>query len=206
MVEAVQLFIEATQYELALRTYAILNNIFEHENNYKDMITNLENHDKFCSELVREDYTPQRIVQNFYRIGFYGEGWGAKDGLQYIYKRATRLSNIKDELQDIHKHEFGDKLEMLLVNDPIDKSKLNKDKVYIQIAGVKPYIPPEESDRRLAEFENNFNINKFVFERIQKVENKKVAENDVEHQTKKKNYIYNEASIPKYQNSNKSYR
>lgn len=49
---------------------------------------------------------------------------------------------------------------MIKDSNPVDVSKLNTDRAYIQITYVEPYFDVSELRHRLTVFERNFNISK----------------------------------------------
>lgn len=103
----------------------------------------------------------------YFRVGFWGKKW--EEGLrgkEFIYKKPTSFSLpvMKKRLEEQFKEKYKREVVVLNKNDKVDESTLDEEKLYIQLAGTKPYVSPEESRKRVSHFEQNFNINKFVFE------------------------------------------
>ena len=66
----------------------------------------------------------------------------------------------KKRLEEQFKEKYKREVVVMSKNDKIDEEKLDEEKLYIQLAGTKPYVGPEESRKRVGLFELNFNINK----------------------------------------------
>eukprot|EP01129_Flabellula_baltica_P012848 TRINITY_DN5866_c0_g1_i1.p1 TRINITY_DN5866_c0_g1~~TRINITY_DN5866_c0_g1_i1.p1 ORF type:complete len:956 (-),score=177.26 TRINITY_DN5866_c0_g1_i1:18-2885(-) len=198
MNEAVQLFIKSTQYELALRTYSILSNIYVHENDFENMMKNLNQHAELCEKLSEPTYSGSVLSSCYFRIGFFGTVWGKYNGREYIYKRSQRynLTAMKNELIDVYRSQFeDDKFEILLTNDIINIDNLDVEKAYIQLAGVRPYVSTEERLKKIGDFDINFNLNKLLFEATVRGP-VKIKEDDIEHQKKKKTIFVTKYSFP----------
>jgi len=83
--------------------------------------------------------------------------------------------------------------------EEIEKT-LEDDKLYIQIAGVQPYIDPEEAHTHVTFFEQNFNIDQFLFETSFAEFGTKIDENDLNSIRKKKTIFRTKYPFPYMEN------
>jgi hypothetical protein len=145
---------------------------------------------------------PDRLIPVYFRIGFWGKKWeGVLRGKEFIYKMPTSFSLpvMKKCLEEQYKEKYKREVIVLNKNDKIDESTLDDEKLYIQMAGTKPYVSPEESRKRVSHFEQNFNINKFVFE-TGLTEGGKNATDDLAMQRKKKTVFITKHPFPFVEN------
>jgi len=125
----------------------------------------------------------------------------------------------KKRLEEQFKEKYKREVVVMSKNDKIDESTLDEEKLYIQcdslfllcaillfpicsvhrLAGTKPYVSPEESRKRVGLFEQNFNINKFVFE-SGVAEGGKSASDDLSQQRKKKTVFCTKYPFPYVEN------
>lgn len=65
--------------------------------------------------------------------------------------------------QNFYCERFGSaSVVMIKDSNPVDVSKLNADRAYIQITYVEPYFDVSELRHRQTVFERNFNLSKFL--------------------------------------------
>jgi len=166
--EAIELFDKATAYELCMEIYMLLDQIHkaQRQRKYEDIIANLNEYKELCDRLVDTNNPPDRLYPVYYRVGFYGALWEDLNQKEFIYKMSAKynLSAFKKHLLDQYSKKFGNKVEVLTSNEDINVEKLDPKKCYIQIAAVSPHFTHEEAEERGTRFEQNFNVNKFVFE------------------------------------------
>ncbi|XP_078541005.1 dedicator of cytokinesis protein 6 isoform X8 [Lissotriton helveticus] len=108
----------------------------------------------------------QRMFGTYFRVGFYGSKFGDLDEQQFVYKEPsiTKLAEISHRLEEFYAERFGDDMvETIKDSNPVDKSKLNANKAYIQITYVEPYFDTYELKDRITYFDKNYNLRNFMF-------------------------------------------
>jgi hypothetical protein len=109
-----------------------------------------------------------RISPNYYRVGFYGNGFGDDNGKEFIYRvpASIRLADFTENLKTRYCAEFGEKNVEILKNKPVEEMKLEKKMNYLQIVSCEVYVsnPDEFGGAEPTFLYKAFNVNKFVFE------------------------------------------
>lgn len=169
----------AEQYEHAIPLLKMLIPLFEKSEDYTSLsLTHGSIRDMF--ELINTSITENsRIYSTFYRLRFYGDGWGQElAGKHYIYKmgKLFKLFKMKNKVVEL----FGDDVEFL-TNLKVDPSQFASGKKYLQFTSVKPLIEDDEDEdldscdsldnpttgiikKNKTKFEHNVNISKFYYE------------------------------------------
>eukprot|EP01125_Pyxidicula_operculata_P000299 TRINITY_DN1035_c0_g1_i3.p1 TRINITY_DN1035_c0_g1~~TRINITY_DN1035_c0_g1_i3.p1 ORF type:complete len:1398 (-),score=386.54 TRINITY_DN1035_c0_g1_i3:198-4391(-) len=196
--EAVKLFEDATFFELCFELYALLEQLYKSERKYQKLITNLDQHKALINKITDPEKSPDRLLPVYFRLGFYGSGWDADlKNRQFIYKKETiSLPAMIKLVEDQFTKKYGENVVVLSGNKNVDELNLEDNKLYIQIAGVHPYISPEESSYRVTPFDQNFNIDKFLFETAFADEGKKSITDDLTTQKKKKTIFVTKYPFP----------
>ncbi|XP_023378446.1 dedicator of cytokinesis protein 8 [Pteropus vampyrus] len=97
---------------------------------------------------------------------FYGSKFGDLDEQQFVYKEPaiTKLPEISHRLEGFYGQCFGAEfVEVIKDSAPVDKTKLDPNKAYIQITFVEPYFDEYEMKDRVTYFEKNFNLRRFMY-------------------------------------------
>jgi hypothetical protein len=132
-------------------------------------------------------------IASYYRVSFFGKLFQDENNKVYIYKEPgnTKLFEICDRLRMIFSHRFGedyaDLIEILSDSRKPSELKLDtKNKNYIQVTFVQPFIEDEElllNNEDRVHYESNHNLNKFYYETSYQL--KETTPNCVELETTK---------------------
>uniref|UniRef100_A0A182T6R1 DOCKER domain-containing protein n=1 Tax=Anopheles maculatus TaxID=74869 RepID=A0A182T6R1_9DIPT len=85
----------------------------------------------------------------------------------YIYKepKVTSLSEISERLHKQYRDKFlTDNVKILMDSAPVDQSTLDPKIAYIQVTHVTPYYCKDELEMRPTEFEQNHDVDTFMYE------------------------------------------
>ncbi|KAF2073346.1 hypothetical protein CYY_005337 [Polysphondylium violaceum] len=182
----------AETYRLLLPTYQRNRDWQRQRDSYQELVM-------LCNQITIENTVKQRIFSNYYRVAFYCQQLIPEiHGKEYVYKELNfvRLSDLSERLQKQYGDKFGDKFIHLLPNNkPVEVSSLDPAHLYIQIVSVDPYLVPEELKIRKTPFEQNTNLNKFIFE-IPFTKSGKVHGESVTEQWKKKVILTTQSYFP----------
>lgn len=105
----------------------------------------------------------KRTLGSFFRVGFYGSKFGDLDREEFVYKEPslTKLPEIAHRLESFYSEQFGPEfVEVIKDSNPVDSSRFDPEKAYLQITYVEPYFDPWEIDHRSPLYEKNYNISK----------------------------------------------
>ncbi|XP_011297900.1 dedicator of cytokinesis protein 7 [Fopius arisanus] len=157
-------FHAAGMYEAIPDVYRVLLPIAESAHDYKKL-ANI--HGKLHEAYTRVDQlSGKRVFGTYFRVGFYGARFGDLAGEEFVYKEPTltKLPEIFSRLENFYAERFGvENIVIIKDSNPVDISKLETDKAYVQITYVEPYFEPHELRHRPAVFHRNFNIKRFVY-------------------------------------------
>ncbi|XP_036169055.1 dedicator of cytokinesis protein 6 isoform X13 [Myotis myotis] len=109
---------------------------------------------------------PQRVFGTYFRVGFYGARFGDLDEQEFVYKEPsiTKLAEISHRLEEFYTERFGeDVVEIVKDSNPVDKTKLDSQKAYIQITYVEPHFDTYELKDRVTYFDRNYGLRTFLF-------------------------------------------
>jgi len=166
------------------------------------LVTCLTQDQQTAAKLVEVTQKDNRLWPKFYRIGFYGSVLKdlEMDGKEFIYKRDSRvnLAVMQQYLKDVYSKKMGgtDNI-VILPNKPVDNSKLENNKLYIQIASVKPFFHSSETGRDTT-YDQTFNTSQFLFESAYTEGGK--AQSETSRQQKKKEIFEVEQTFPYLKN------
>ena len=102
-----------------------------------------------------------RLFGKYFRVAFYGSIFNNNTNNEYIYreKKLTHLYEISSRLVSLNKAIYGDNnIELIKESGPVDISKLDKGKGYIQVTFVEPLI------KRKSNKINNQAYDKFYYD------------------------------------------
>lgn len=112
-----------------------------------------------------EQLAGKRVFGTYFRVGFYGARFGDLDGEEFVYKEPTltKLPEIFSRLENFYADRFGaENVVIIKDSNPVDVSKLEADKAYVQITYVEPFFENHELRHRPTVFHRNFNISKYT--------------------------------------------
>uniref|UniRef100_A0A8C2N2W1 Dedicator of cytokinesis 6 n=1 Tax=Cricetulus griseus TaxID=10029 RepID=A0A8C2N2W1_CRIGR len=155
--------------------YFTMGGLYEAVNEvYKNLIPILEAHRDYkklaaVHGKLQEAFTKimhQRVFGTYFRVGFYGARFGDLDEQEFVYKEPsiTKLAEISHRLEEFYTERFGDDVvEIIKDSNPVDKSKLDPQKAYIQITYVEPHFDTYELKDRVTYFDRNYGLRAFLF-------------------------------------------
>uniref|UniRef100_A0A2R8ZUL5 Dedicator of cytokinesis 6 n=1 Tax=Pan paniscus TaxID=9597 RepID=A0A2R8ZUL5_PANPA len=150
-------------YEAVNEVYKNLIPILEAHRDYKKLAAV---HGKLQEAFTKIMHQPQRVFGTYFRVGFYGARFGDLDEQEFVYKEPsiTKLAEISHRLEEFYTERFGDDVvEIIKDSNPVDKSKLDSQKAYIQITYVEPYFDTYELKDRVTYFDRNYGLRTFLF-------------------------------------------
>lgn len=157
-------FQAAGMYEAIPDVYRVLLPIAEAAHDYKKL-ANI--HGKLHEAYTRvEQLAGKRVFGTYFRVGFYGGRFGDLAGEEFVYKEPTltKLPEIFSRLENFYAERFGaENIVIIKDSNPVDPTKLEPDKAYVQITYVEPYFELHELRHRPTVFHRNFNIKRFVY-------------------------------------------
>ncbi|XP_058447960.1 dedicator of cytokinesis protein 9 isoform X2 [Malaya genurostris] len=120
------------------------------------------------NRIIEFNKTGKRLLGRFYRVVYYGQVYFEEEnGVEYVYKepKVTSLSEISERLNKQYRDKFGsDNVKMIMDSSPVDVSTLDPKLAYIQVTHVTPYFCKDELEMRQTEFEQNHDVDTFMYE------------------------------------------
>ncbi|XP_077331125.1 dedicator of cytokinesis protein 8 isoform X1 [Lithobates pipiens] len=162
--QAAELFIQAAFYETVNEVYKIVIPVLEAHRDFRKLALTHEKLQKAFDRIIQKGQ--KRMFGTYFRVGFYGARFGDLDEQEFIYKEPaiTKLPEVSHRLEAFYGNCFGeDAIEMIKDSTPVNKSKLNPNKAYIQITFVEPYFEEYEMKYRMTYFEKNYNLRRFMY-------------------------------------------
>eukprot|EP01133_Synstelium_polycarpum_P004982 gene4982-5796_t len=197
--EAIQVLKRGCFFESCIETYQLLLPTFQKNREWKRQYECYTALVVLCNQMISESSINQRLFANYYRVAFYGEAVIPDlHNREFIYKELNfvRLSDLSERLQKQYGGKFGeDKIHLLPNNKPVDKGSLNPQHIYFQIISVEPYLTPDELKERVSTFDQNTNLNKFIFE-VPFTKSGKVHSENLADQCKRKTVLTTKSYFP----------
>ncbi|NWY46142.1 DOCK8 protein, partial [Sylvia atricapilla] len=162
--QAAELFSTGGLYETVNEVYKIVIPILEAHRDFRKLTLTHSKLQKAFDSIINKGQ--KRMFGTYFRVGFYGSKFGDLDEQEFVYKEPTitKLPEISHRLEGFYGQCFGeDAVEVIKDSAPVDKSKLDPNKAYIQITFVEPYFDEYEMKDRVTYFEKNFNISRFMY-------------------------------------------
>ncbi|XP_061394284.1 dedicator of cytokinesis protein 9 isoform X1 [Musca vetustissima] len=188
----------AERYECLGELYKLIVPIYERTRNYSDLQESHEHLAKAYAKIIEVNRSGKRMLGRFYRVVFYGMMYFEEDhAVEYVYKepKLTSLSEISERLAKQYKEKFGaDVVKMIMDSSPVDVNDLDPKLAYIQVTHVIPFFTKDELDQRLNEFEQNHDVDTFMYETP--FTKSGAARGSVEEQWKRKTIIKTTYSFP----------
>ncbi|NXL85452.1 DOCK8 protein, partial [Alectura lathami] len=162
--QAAELFNTGGLYETVNEVYKIVIPILEAHRDFRKLTLTHSKLQKAFDSIINKGQ--KRMFGTYFRVGFYGSKFGDLDEQEFVYKEPaiTKLPEISHRLEGFYGQCFGeDAVEVIKDSAPVDKSKLDPNKAYIQITFVEPYFDEYEMKDRVTYFEKNFNLCRFMY-------------------------------------------
>uniref|UniRef100_A0A8C9WMB1 Dedicator of cytokinesis 6 n=1 Tax=Scleropages formosus TaxID=113540 RepID=A0A8C9WMB1_SCLFO len=159
--QAASSFNMAGMYEAINEVYKILIPIHEANRDFKKLAVV---HGKLQEKSVNNYHS--RMFGTYFRVGFYGCRFGDLDEQEFVYKEPsiTKLAEISHRLEEFYSERFGDDVvEIIKDSNPVDRTKLDPNKAYLQITYVEPYFDTYELKERITYFDKNYNLRTFMY-------------------------------------------
>uniref|UniRef100_A0A2K6FIJ3 Dedicator of cytokinesis 8 n=2 Tax=Propithecus coquereli TaxID=379532 RepID=A0A2K6FIJ3_PROCO len=162
--QAAELFSTGGLYETVNEVYKLVIPILEAHRDFRKLTSTHDKLQKAFDNIINKDH--KRMFGTYFRVGFYGSKFGDLDEQEFVYKEPaiTKLPEISHRLEGFYGQCFGAEfVEVIKDSTPVDKSKLDPNKAYIQITFVEPYFDEYEMKDRVTYFEKNFNLRRFMY-------------------------------------------
>ncbi|XP_061484809.1 dedicator of cytokinesis protein 8 isoform X2 [Rhineura floridana] len=162
--QAAELFSTGGLCETVNEVYKIVIPILEAHRDFRKLSSTHSKLQKAFESIINKGQ--KRMFGTYFRVGFYGAIFGDLDEEEFVYKEPaiTKLPEISHRLEGFYGQCFGeDRVVVIKDSTPVDKSKLDPSKAYIQITFVEPYFDDYEMKDRVTHFEKNFNLRRFMY-------------------------------------------
>ncbi|XP_028728324.1 dedicator of cytokinesis protein 6 isoform X1 [Peromyscus leucopus] len=153
-------------YEAVNEVYKNLIPILEAHRDYKKLAAVHGKLQEAFTKIMHQSSGWERVFGTYFRVGFYGARFGDLDEQEFVYKEPsiTKLAEISHRLEEFYTERFGDDVvEIIKDSNPVDKSKLDPQKAYIQITYVEPHFDTYELKDRVTYFDRNYGLRAFLF-------------------------------------------
>ncbi|XP_043955474.1 dedicator of cytokinesis protein 7-like isoform X6 [Gambusia affinis] len=164
--QAAASFNMAAMYEAINEVYKILLPIHEANRDFKKLATVHGKLQEAFNKVYNQSSGWERMFGTYFRVGFYGCHFGDLDEQEFVYKEPsiTKLAEISHRLEEFYSERFEDDVvEIVKDSSPVDKSKLDPNKAYLQITYVEPYFDTYELKERITYFDKNYNLRTFMY-------------------------------------------
>ncbi|XP_023620336.1 dedicator of cytokinesis protein 8 isoform X3 [Myotis lucifugus] len=162
--QAAELFSTGGLYETVNEVYKLVIPILEAHRDFRKLTCTHDKLQKAFDSIISKGH--KRMFGTYFRVGFYGSKFGDLDEQEFVYKEPaiTKLPEISHRLEGFYSQCFGaESVEVIKDSAPVDKTKLDPNKAYIQITFVEPYFDEYEMKDRVTYFEKNFNLRRFMY-------------------------------------------
>uniref|UniRef100_A0ABM5FS84 Dedicator of cytokinesis protein 8 isoform X2 n=1 Tax=Pogona vitticeps TaxID=103695 RepID=A0ABM5FS84_9SAUR len=162
--QSAELFSTGGLYETVNEVYKIVIPILEAHRDFRKLSLTHSKLQKAFESIINKGQ--KRMFGTYFRVGFYGAIFGDLDEQEFVYKEPaiTKLPEISHRLEGFYGQCFGeDRVIVIKDSTPVDKSKLDPTKAYIQITYVEPYFDDYEMKDRVTHFEKNFSLRRFMY-------------------------------------------
>ncbi|XP_027695364.1 dedicator of cytokinesis protein 8 isoform X1 [Vombatus ursinus] len=162
--QAAELFSTGGLYETVNEVYKLVIPILEAHRDFRKLTSTHDKLQKAFDNIINKGH--KRMFGTYFRVGFYGSKFGDLDEQEFVYKEPaiTKLPEISHRLEAFYGQCFGANfVEVIKDSIPVDKTKLDPHKAYIQITFVEPYFDEYEMKDRVTYFEKNFNLRRFMY-------------------------------------------
>ncbi|KRG03329.1 dedicator of cytokinesis protein 9 isoform X4 [Drosophila mojavensis] len=188
----------AERFECLGELYKLILPIYERARNFIELAQSYEHLTQAYNKIVEVNRSGKRMLGRFYRVVFYGMMYFEEDhAIEFVYKepKLTSLSEISERLAKQYKEKFGaDVVKLIMDSSPVKVDELDPKLAYIQVTHVIPFFTKDELDQRLNEFEQNHDVDTFMYETP--FTKSGAARGSVEEQWKRKTVIKTRYSFP----------
>ncbi|XP_077118085.1 dedicator of cytokinesis protein 6 isoform X6 [Ranitomeya variabilis] len=153
-------------FEAVNEVYKILIPIYEAHRDYKKLASVHGKLQEAFNKITNQITSWERMFGTYFRVGFYGSKFGDLDEQEFVYKEPsiTKLAEISHRLEEFYTEQFGEgTVQVVKDSNPVDKTKLDPNKAFIQITYVEPYFDTYELKDRVTYFDKNYNLRTFLF-------------------------------------------
>ncbi|XP_045470639.1 dedicator of cytokinesis protein 9 isoform X1 [Harmonia axyridis] len=189
---------KAERYEIMGELYKLILPMYEKRRNYEQLKNAHSNLAQNYEKIIETNRSCKRLLGRYYRVVFFGQAFFEEDSAkEFIYKepKVTSLSEISERLQKQFSDKFGtENVKMIQDSAPVNQDELDPKLAYIQVTHVTPYFEKEQLEERQTEFEQNHDINCFMFETPFTKDGK--ARGTPEEQWKRRTILETEYSFP----------
>ncbi|XP_063703194.1 dedicator of cytokinesis protein 9 isoform X3 [Culicoides brevitarsis] len=186
------------RYETLGELYRQIICILEHRHDFASLTQCYEHLAQAYNKVMDIMKSGRRFLGRFYRVIFFGNLYFEEEsGIEYIYKepKVTALSEISERLCRQYKEKFGaDVVKMIMDSNTVDVSELDPKLAYIQVTHVTPYFCKDELENRQTEFEQNHDVDTFMYETP--FTKNGAARGNIEDQYKRRTILTTEYSFP----------
>ncbi|XP_053674834.1 dedicator of cytokinesis protein 11 [Anopheles nili] len=148
--------------------YRLIIPILESRRDYHGLTQCYEHLTQAYNRVIEFNKSGKRLLGRFYRVIFFSQMYFEEEnGVEYIYKepKVTSLSEISERLHKQYRDKFGaDNVKIMMDSAPVDQSTLDPKIAYIQVTHVTPYYCKDELEMRPTEFEQNHDVDTFMYE------------------------------------------
>uniref|UniRef100_A0A286ZXQ4 Dedicator of cytokinesis 8 n=1 Tax=Sus scrofa TaxID=9823 RepID=A0A286ZXQ4_PIG len=147
--QAAELFSTGGLYETVNEVYKLVIPILEAHRDFRKLTSTHEKLQKAFDSIISKGQ--KRMFGTYFRVGFYGSKFGDLDEQEFVYKEPaiTKLPEISHRLEGFYGQCFGAEfVEVIKDSAPVDKTKLDPNKAYIQITFGRPRGELHEQYRR----------------------------------------------------------
>ncbi|XP_058060238.1 dedicator of cytokinesis protein 9 [Anopheles bellator] len=148
--------------------YRLIIPILESRRDYHGLTQCYEHLTQAYNRVIEFQKSGKRLLGRFYRVIFFGQAYFEEEnGVEYVYKepKVTSLSEISERLHKQYRDKFGiDNVKIMMDSAPVDQSTLDPKIAYIQVTHVTPYYCKDELEIRQTEFEQNHDVDTFMYE------------------------------------------
>ncbi|XP_055550317.1 dedicator of cytokinesis protein 9 isoform X3 [Wyeomyia smithii] len=188
----------AERHECLGELYRLIVPILESRRDYPGLAHCYEHLMQSYNRVIEFNKTGKRLLGRFYRVIYYGQVYFEEEnGVEYVYKepKVTSLSEISERLHKQYRDKFGaDNVKMIMDSSPVDVTSLDPKLAYIQVTHVTPYFCKDELEIRQTEFEQNHDVDTFMYETPFTPNGG--ARGSVEDQWKRRNILTTQHSFP----------
>lgn len=142
--------------------------MYEKKRNYELLKQSYQSLAHNYEKVVDANKSGRRLLGRYYRVAFYGQAYFEEDsGSEYVYKepKVTSLGEISERLNKQYCEKLGqDVVKLIQDSSPVNQNELDPKFAYIQVTHVTPYFEKADLEDRQTEFEQNHDINCFMFD------------------------------------------
>ncbi|XP_049848872.1 dedicator of cytokinesis protein 11-like [Schistocerca gregaria] len=198
MTSATNLFLKCESYELAASVLLLLSQFSMDTHRYVSVGQYATQISDSATRAHQCNRTQSRFQYNYYRVGFYGKGFGEFNGKEYIYRVSPteRLADFTNNIKKRYEIVLGADAVEILNNRPIVSQNLDQQRHYLQIVNLEIYFEASELlDKDITYLDRNSNLTRFYYETAYSPDGGRPCE-EVDKMYKRKEIIISKYPIP----------